>query len=145
MNNIRREKLFIVEQKLVDGKIFEIERSYYLAEVEIGNKVSINNEVIKDGSYQISNEKKIYEVKNNTIIQIFTVNIYKTSSETEITVHQKNYWEISKGDSVFINSEITESQSIKLTKGTVLLVHDGKINQIKWKTIFHNLLYLFLH
>lgn len=99
MNNIRREKLFIVEQKLVDGKIFEIERSYYLAEVEIGNKVSINNEVIKDGSYKISNKKK-YEVKNNTIIQIFTVNIYKTSSETEITVHQKNYWEISKGDSV---------------------------------------------
>ncbi|RTZ02158.1 hypothetical protein EKM02_03490 [Flavobacterium sp. RSP49] len=145
MNNIRREKLFIVEQKLVDGKILEIERSYYLAEVEIGNKVSINNEVIKDGSYQISNEKKIYEVKNNTIIQIFTVNIYKTSSETEITIHQKNYWEISKGDSVFINSEIAESQSLKLTKGRILLVHDGKINQIKWKTIFHNLLYLFLH
>ncbi|RTY88388.1 hypothetical protein [Flavobacterium sp. RSP15] len=63
MNNIRREKLFIVEQKLVDGKIFEIERSYYLAEVEIGNKVSINNEVIKDGSYQISNEKKYMKSK----------------------------------------------------------------------------------
>jgi hypothetical protein len=145
LNAIRRKKLFIKEQKLIDGKLLEIQVSNFSAGIEIGNKVFINDTDIEDGKYQVDNNKRIYEVKNSKIKQIFTVNIYKSSDNTEIIVHQKNYWDIFEGDCVFINSEIAENQSINLAEGRILLIHDGKIKKMKWKTIFHNLLNSFLN
>jgi hypothetical protein len=143
LNNIRNEKLFFCHQKLVNGTMLDIQRTHSQTTIEVGNKVSINDENIPDGMYPINDEKKIYEIKNNEIIQIFTVNIYKTSSETEITVHQKNYWDIHEGDSVFINNEIAENQRIDFRRGRLLTIQDGKINKIKFKSFFHLLLSLF--
>lgn len=145
LNAIRREKLFIKEQKLIDGKILEIQVSDYYGGIEIGNKVFINDGDIEDGKYQIDNNKKVYEVKNSKIKQIFTVNIYKTSDDTEILIHQKNNWDIFEGDLVFISAEIAENQTIKLAEGRILLIQDGKISKIKWKSFFHYLLSLFLN
>jgi hypothetical protein len=139
--NIRNEKLFFSSQKLVDGTILDIQRKDLYTSIAEGDKVSINDKNIPDGMYPIDDKIKIYEIKNNEIIQIFTVKNYYTANKKEITVHQKKYWEIYEGDNVFINSETATDQLIRLKNGRSLLIVDGKINKIKWKTIFHSLLF----
>ncbi len=46
-----------------------------------------------------------------------------------VTIHQENYWEISKGDTVFINSLIAEDQIIILKKGEKIVIS-------RWKSYF---------
>jgi hypothetical protein len=143
--NIRKEKLFFSHQKLVDGTILDIQRTYSDATILLGYKVSINDKDVEDGLYPINDKRKTYEIKNNEIIQIYTVEVLRTIDEAEIIIYQKNSWEISVGDLVFMDSKFAENQSLKLKKGRVLLIINGKISTIKWKTIFHELLYKRLH
>ena len=55
-----------------------------------------------------------------------------------VTIHQENYWEISKGDTVFINSLIAEDQIIILKKGEKIVIQDGKVISVK-KSFFRTL------
>lgn len=130
LNNQRKNKLNLVFYKLADGNRLEIERNEYEA-LRKGNRVFINNANVNDGFYSEYTGKKIFEVKNSKIYNIITVNTYITTEGIEIAIHQKANWEISKGDSVYINSKIIENQLLKLKNGEKILIQEGKIVSVK--------------
>lgn len=138
LNNQRKDKLNLVFYKLVDGNKLEIET----IENELlrkGNRVFINNENVNDGFYPEYTGKRIFEVKNSILFKIINVNTFETKNGNKITIHQENYWEISKGDTVFINSIIAENQNIILKTGEKIVVQDGNVisaNKSFFRTLF---------
>lgn len=130
LNNHRQIKLNFVFLKLTDGNRLEVEKMEY-GPCKIGDRVFINQEQVEDGNFQEYDEKRIFEVKNSKIFNIIYVKTYETPEGIEVTIHQKIYWDISKGDTVYINSKIIENQLLKLKNGEKILIQEGKIVSVK--------------
>ena len=137
LNNQRKNKLNLVFYKLADGNRLEIERNKHEA-LRKGNRVFINNANVNDGFYSEHTGKRIFEVKNSILFKIINVNTFESRKGIMVTIHQENYWEISKGDTVFINSIIAENQIIILKTGEKIVIQDGKVISVK-KSFFRTL------
>ena len=137
LNNQRKNKLNLVGFDLVDGNKLEVERTEYEA-LRIGNRVFINNENVNDGFYPEYTERRIFEVKNSILFKIINVNTFESRNGNKITIHQKNYWEISKGDTVFINTIIAKNQTVTLKTGEKIVIQDGEVLSVK-KSFFRTL------
>jgi hypothetical protein len=134
MANKRQEKLNIEERRLIDGKLLEIDMGQRDFPA-IGHGVSINLKEVADGKYQLAHSNEYYEIISSKIIQIIIVKAYENPEGIEFTVHQRNNYQISVGDLVFVNDILVKNQTINFSHLERLVVSDGKVVKLEYKNV----------
>ena len=130
LKKLRYQILRIVEKRLVDGKILEIQREYDLP--EIGDSVTIDAEPVQDGKYQLS-KQEYFEIKRSRIYKILTETQYTNPDGQEIVIQQQYNGNILRGDYVFMFGKQIDNAVINFSKSKNLIVKDGIIIKIEWK------------
>jgi len=128
LKELRYQKLKILETKLVDGRILEVQREHsdwQIPEAEVGNPVTKEAEPIEDGKYQLENKRQYYEVKGGRIFKILTEKTYTNPQGQEIVIQQQDYTKITQGDYVFMFGVLVETAIIDFSKSKNLIVKDG--------------------
>jgi len=137
LNELRYQKLRIIEQLLHDGRILEVYKSEILSdpfdETFIGGNVSIEASPIADGKYQLAEMKKYYEVKDGTIHKIITETTYTNPDKHEILILQQHNLKIKNGDELFMFGEMIENAIINFSKSKNIIVRDGKVVRLERK------------
>lgn len=133
LKNLRCQKLKILETTLADGRILEIQRdTEYEINAQIGNRVTIDANIIDDGKYLSVNKQHI-EIKEGRIHKIYTETTYINPDKQEITIHQQNSWFISKGDCVFLYGKQVGDTILNFSKSKNIIVEDGKVVKLERK------------
>jgi hypothetical protein len=126
LKELRYQKLKILETKLVDGRILEVQREYDNWHIpEVGFLVTEEAETIEDGKYQLENERQYFEVKGGKIFKILTETKYTNSRGQEIIIQQQDNTKITNGDYVFMFGVLVENAIIDFSKSKNLIVKDG--------------------
>jgi hypothetical protein len=134
LRNKHYEKFQIIVVKLVDGKLLEVYTGS-LGCLNIGLPVMIDAKKVADGNYHLENSNKYYEVADGVIIQLRSAVIYINPDGVQITVNKKTNYDVSRGDSVFINNMVAEDQTINLSKFERLIIKDGKAVTLQHKNV----------
>lgn len=135
LKKLRYQKLNIEERKLLDGRILEVSTFGGRYIPQIGDPVTVNAEIIDDGIYQLDNNFHFYEVKNSKICKIITETSYCNPDNCSITIHQQNYYKITKGDIVFLNNNLVDNATINFSKAKNIIVRDGKLVRLERKNV----------
>ena len=134
LKDLRYQKLKIVESKLFDGRIFEVQRDDLDWEVPVvGNPVTENAEPIEDGKYRLEKENQLYEVKRGRIFKILTETKYTNPRGQEIILQQQDNNKIRQGDYVFMFGKKVEQAIIDFSKSENLIVKDGVVLRLEPK------------
>ncbi|MEN9400217.1 MAG: hypothetical protein RL632_1320 [Bacteroidota bacterium] len=143
LKGLRKERLNILEKKLSDGRIIEIQRAWSLKPVEIGDRVTIEAEEVLDGNYDIGeNGFQYYVIENGSISEILFRRKYTISSGDAVEIHQREKEEgrIGHGDYLFINGTRIFNSTIDFSKRKVLIVENGIIIKVQWKNFLLRLI-----
>ncbi len=126
LKELRYQKLKILETKLVDGRILEVQREYDNWHIpEVGSPVTEEAEPIEDGKYQLENMRQYFEVKEGRIFKILTEKTYTNPQGQEIVIQQQDNTKITQGDYVFMFGILVENGIIDFSKSKNLIVKDG--------------------
>ena len=128
LKELRYQRLKIVETRLVDGKILEVENG----QPQVGNPVTVDAEPVQDGKYQLS-KQKYFEIKQSRIFKILTETKYTNPDGQEILVQQQSNYTITKGDYAFMFGRQVDNAIINFTKTKNLIVRDGIVIGLQWK------------
>ena len=126
LKELRYQKLKILETKLVNGRILEVQREdadWHIPEV--GSPVTEEAEPIDDGKYQLENKRQYFEVKGGRIFKILTEKTYTNPQGQEIVIQQQDNTKVTQGDYVFIFGVLVENAIIDFSKSKNLIVKDG--------------------
>lgn len=133
LKNLRNQKLCIREVKIIDGRILEVEKHEEWSEIQIGNSVTVEADLVEDGKYQLAKGNKYYEIRDGRIFKILTETKYTNPIGIVIIIQQQNNWEIQHGDYVFMYGKPVENGIIDFTKSKNLIVREGKIVRLERK------------
>jgi hypothetical protein len=147
LKELRYQKLKIIESKLFDGRILEVQREENQWETpEVGNPVTVNAEPIADGKYQLEKRKNInyngkehsfdsqsFEVKGGRIFKILTETKYNNQHGQEIFIEQQDFNRITQGDYVFMFGLQVNDAIIDFSKSENLIVKDGVVLRLEPK------------
>lgn len=133
LNKLRYQRLKIVEIRLIDGKILEIQRDDEYYRPRIGNTVTVDAELVQDGKYQLSKQEYL-EIKQSRIFKFLTETKHINSEGQEILVQQQNNNKIDYGDYVFMFGRQVDNAIINFTKAKNLIVKDGIVIKFEWKS-----------
>jgi|WetSurMetagenome_2_1015567.scaffolds.fasta_scaffold08736_2 hypothetical protein len=148
LKELRYQKLKIVETKLFDGKILEVQREEAWQQPQLGNPVTVDADPVEDGKYQLARQNQYFEIKKGRIFKILTEIKYATRDGQEILIQQQDNWKVKKGDYVFMCSQQIGNAVINFTKSKNLIVRDGIVIRLErknrlmrwvsktWKSIF---------
>lgn len=126
LKELRYQKLKILETKLVDGRVLEVQREYDDWHIpEVGSPVTEEAEPIEDGKYQLENMRQYFEVKEGRIFKILTEKTYTNPQGQEIVIQQQDNTKITQGDYVFMFGILVENGIIDFSKSKNLIVKDG--------------------
>lgn len=126
LKELRYQKLKILETKLVDGRVLEVQREYDDWHIpEVGSPVTEEAEPIEDGKYQLENMRQYFEVKEGRIFKILTEKTYTNPQGQEIVIQQQDNTKITQGDYVFMFGVLVENGIIDFSKSKNLIVKDG--------------------
>lgn len=130
---LRYQKLKILERKLVDGRILEVQREDDSKLPQIGNRVTIDAEEVEDGKLQLAKQGRYLEIKNGLISKILYEIRYVTPSGKKLFIQQQDPWRIKRGDYVFVSGRLLVEEVINLTKSKNLIVRNGVVNSLEYK------------
>jgi len=136
LKGIRNQMLSITEKILLDGRTLEIHLDSEWQVINLRNSVTIENKNVPDGKYKFENltrkeynkEKcqfQYYEIKNGSIHKILTEVYHLNPDGQQITIHQQNYWKITRGDYAYIIDKQIDNQIINFNKFENIIVRDG--------------------
>jgi hypothetical protein len=126
LKELRFQKLKILETKLVDGRILEVQREFDDWHIpEVGSPVTEEAEPIEDGKYQLEDKRQFFEVKGGRIFKILTEKTYTNPQGQEIVIQQQDNTKITQGDYVFMFGVLVENGIIDFSKSKNLIVKDG--------------------
>ncbi len=126
LKELRYQKLKILETKLVDGRVLEVQREYDDWHIpEVGSPVTEEAEPIEDGKYQLENMRQYFEVKEGRIFKILTEKTYTNPQGQEIVIQQQDNTKITQGDYVFMFGALVENGIIDFSKSKKLIIKDG--------------------
>ncbi len=139
LNELRYEKLNIVDKKLFDGRTLEVQKidtGYTYAMVSIGNFVTVDAEQIEDGKYQLADNNQLYEIKKGRIFKILTKKQYTNPSGEAIIIQQQNIYNIRNGDYVYMYGKQMVNEVINFTRSKNLIVRGGIVIRLERKNPF---------
>ena len=126
LKKLRYKKLNIIEISLFDGSILEVERPIEQQEsMKVGNYITVESEILNDGKYQLSKNNQFLEIANSKIKKILTEKTYSNPNNELIVIQQQYYYEIIKGDYVFMNGKQLNNAIIDFSKSKKIIVRDG--------------------
>ena len=126
LKELRFQKLKILETKLVDGRILEVQREFGDWHIpEVGSPVTEEAEPIEDGKYQLEDKRQFFEVKGGRIFKILTEKTYTNPQGQEIVIQQQDNTKITQGDYIFMFGVLVENGIIDFSKSKNLIVKDG--------------------
>ena len=133
LKELLHQKLKIVEIKLIDGRVLEIQRENEWEEPRIGNPVAEEAEPIRDGKYQLAKQNQYFEVKKGRIFKMLTETKYTNPIGQEVTIQQQDNWVIKHGDYVFMFGKQVDNAIIDFNKAKNLVVRDGIVIRLEYK------------
>jgi hypothetical protein len=133
LKELRYQKLKIALVRLVGGKILEVQREDERQRPQIGNPVTIEAETVDDGKYQHATKNQYFEIKEGRILKILTEIKYVNPSGQEISIQQRDNWEITHGDYVFMFGRQVDNAIIDFSKFKNLVVRDGIVIRLERK------------
>lgn len=133
LRELRYQKLKIIEKKLVDGKILEVQRDDEWQPPQVGNPVTVEAEPVDDGKYQLEKPNQYFEIKKGRIFKILTETKYTNPSGHGISIQQQVHWKISKGDYVFMFERQVDNAIIDFSKTKNLVVRNGIVIRLERK------------
>lgn len=135
LKNIRYQILKIIEARLCDGRILEVQRyDEWMLSPNIGDRVTENAEPVIDGKYQLAeNENKYFEIKKSKIYKILIEKKYKSTLGKEIIIQQQDNFKIKYGDYVFMDGKQVENAIIDFTKSKNLVVYNSIVKGLEYK------------
>ncbi len=143
LKKLRYAKLNILEKRLNDGRVLEVQRIWDLEPAKRGDKVTIDAEEIEDGVYELdSNGFQYYIVEQGCISEILHKRKYRISSGEEVEIHQRDMEEgrINYGDYLFSNGTRIFNSTIDFSKRKILIVENGIIIKVQSKNFFLRLI-----
>ena len=140
LKRLRYRKLEIVERRLIDGRVLEVQ-SPYSGTPSYGSRVTIDAARVEDGKYQLKEEHKYYEIKRGAITKIITEKKYTNPDGKEIFIHQNDNEKICFGDSVYMDGKpyrvsVITDEKINFTEAKHLIVREGKVVRLERKNPF---------
>lgn len=139
LKSLRYKKLHILETKLDNGKILEVQRPEDWSTPIVGNPVSMNALPVEDGKYNLEDPNKIFEIRQSKILKILTSHEYTNPDGHTVIIQQQYSRLISKGDYVYYMGRPVKNGTINFSKTKNLIVKDGilvkkesKNKVIKW-------------
>ena len=136
LKELKRQKLNILEKKITDGRIIEVQMGSAYFYPEEGNLVTIDSEPIADGKYQLVETPQYYEIKQGRIFKILTEKKYKNPDGIEIVVQQQydcRVNHITRGDYVFVQGLQIDNAVINFSKNKNITIKDGILVKVECK------------
>lgn len=127
LENIKNKKDNILIGKLEDGKQIDIFVGEGNTAPGVGMKVTIERGVPENGKYKSAKTKKLYEIVNGEIVNIFFTRNYKTTNGKMITVEQSNEHQILTGDLAFEDGDSAEDGKYKFGMFDSIRVKNGRV------------------
>lgn len=142
LNKLRFQKLNIIEQKLVDGRIIEVKKQMASSQPILLDYVTNEFEALEDGIYQLDesnldlyfpDKPKYYEINKSRIFKILFETKYINPHGLEIHIQQQNAMKITYGDYIYKNGEKIEDAVINFSKNKNLIVRNGFVLRLERK------------
>lgn len=134
LKELRRQKLGIVETRLADGRVIEIQRQETQTQlVTTGNRVFIESQDIEDGKYLLAYNRKLIEVKDGEITKILTEKRYITPDGFEFCLYQHYPDFIMAGDYISSSNISIDNGKINFSDSHDLIVSDGRVVRVESK------------
>ena len=130
---LKNRKLNIVERKLGNGKTIEIKRRDSWLPPAIGDYVTIEEESVEEGLYQLESLNRFFEIKESKIYKILIETKYNNSNGEEIVVFQQEGNQIRKGDYALIYGKRVENGIINFSIKKNLVVRNGIVIRLEPK------------
>lgn len=141
-NRLRLKHLQSTKVKLKNGQILTM---YYPESKHalIGNLLFINNEMVKDGTYEREDDK-LFFVQNGRITKTYHQKYYLTPEGLELRLLQSVSNIIQTTEFIYLNGERIMDGEVNYTSSHVLIVENGKVKDVKSKkSILQSIINLF--
>lgn len=127
----------ILERRLIDGRIIEIEKQY-CSQIKIlkNDRVLIEETPIQDGKYQLEKVDEFFEIKDGIVLKSLTERKFINPEGVEINVQMQYLGSINYGDYVYISGKHVENEEVNFSKRYNLIVKDGIVIKLQHKLKF---------
>ena len=136
LKKLRKLKLNILEKKIDDGRILEIQRPYDFELPSVGHRVSIDNEDVADGTYRMQSLIYFIVVRNSLIASFLYHSKFVNSEGVEFVVHQYEKGEINPGDIFYLNGKLISDTTFNFSNWKIAVLQDGILVKLQWKNKF---------
>ncbi len=133
LKKLHNVKLNIVERKLKDGRVLEIQRRNDFVDPYKNDKVTIDLQNIEDGMYPLLNHDLIYEINDGKILKIVTEKKYVNPDGVEIVIQQQFPNDIIQGDYAYMYGEKIQNGIVNFSEKLNLIVKDGSVIKLSHK------------